>query len=133
MIIDKNVIFLIPVPLKASSSKPMHFCHLLHAKSIHNLKTYLIYLNLDTCYANSSILKKSCKVSTSVLNRIRNLDFFLFEHTLWTKGQLWVPQTWTSVNPLHHQMAYKSVPLHFTCPISLDSTVFVIDTGVQKI
>ena len=33
--------------------------------------------------------------------------FFLSEHILWTKGHLWVPQAWSSVNPLVHK---KTVP-----------------------
>ena len=44
-------------------------------------------------------------------NRIIIFHIFLSEHNLWTKGDLWVPQTWSSVNPLDHQKRYKSVPL----------------------
>ena len=102
------------VPRVASWSK-----NLAHGKSIRNLQKYFIYPNQDTCYANSSNFGTSCTVLATVPNRIRNFDFFFSECIPWTHTQLWVPQTWSSVKPLDHKKAYKTVPLQILLSVHL--------------
>ena len=93
--------------------------HLARAKSIRNLQKYFIYPKWDTCYANSSNFGTSCTVLATVPNRIRNFNFFFSECIRWTHTQLWVPQTWSSVNPLDHKKAYKTVPLQILVSVHL--------------
>ena len=81
-------------------------------KSIQNFQKFCIYLNLDRSYAGSSEFLTGCRISATVQNRIENLNFLLYEHFLWTKPDLLVPQTWLSVNQVDLQMKNKSVPLH---------------------
>ena len=65
------------------------------------------------------IFGTSCTVLATVPNRIRNFDFFFSECIPWTHTQLWVPQTWSSVNPLDHKKAYKTVPLQILVSVHL--------------
>ncbi len=59
--------------------------------------------------------EKKIRDSDTVPSKITISYFFLFEHNLWTKGDLWVPQTWSSVNLLDHNKPYPH-----SCPISAD-------------
>ena len=65
------------------------------------------------------IFGTSCTVLATVPNRIRNFDFFFSECIPWTHTQLWVPQTWSSVYPLDHKKAYKTVPLQILLSVHL--------------
>ena len=93
--------------------------HLAHAKSIWNLQKYFIYSKWDTCYTNSSNFGTSCMVLATVPNQINNFHFFFSECSCWTHTQLGVPQTWSSVNPLDHKKAYKTVPLQILVSVHL--------------
>ena len=89
--------------------------YLVYAKTFQNLQKKSIYLDLNTSYAKSSKFSKKFRDSATVQSKLTIFYFFLFEHKLWTKGDLWVPQAWSSVNPLDHN---KHFPLR--CPSSLD-------------
>ena len=96
---------------------------LAYDKSFQNLQKYCIYLILDMSYAKSSKGLKKCRDSATVHNRIWNFYFFLSEHILWTKGHLWVPQAWSSVNPLLHK---KTVPHQMLFTLHLTRQYLII-------
>ena len=103
-----------------------------YAKSFQNLQKYCNYLILDMSYAKSSKGLKKCRDSATVPNRIWIFYFFLSEHILWTKGHLWVPQAWSSVNPLAHK---KTVPLksHFSVCRTWQYLFALLDFSTQNL
>ena len=88
---------------------------LVYTKIFQNLQKNCIYVDLDMSYAKSSKFWKKFRDSATVPSKITIFYFFLFEHNLWTKGDLWVPQTWSSVNLLDHKKRFPH-----SCPISAE-------------
>ena len=88
---------------------------LVYTKSFRICKKKSIYVDFDVSYAKSSKFWKKFRDSATVPSKITIFNFFLFEHILLTKGDLWVPQTWSSVNLLDHKKRFP-----YSCPISAE-------------
>ena len=129
--------------LKPPSSKSIHILsnhhklgHLAHAKNIQNLQTYFIYMPTGTHATPILVISGQvagfgpllCQTGLEILTFSFVSIFFGPRHNYGYPGQ-----TWSSVNPLDHKKAYKTVPLQILVSVRLTQQYYSISYPVELI